>query len=250
MVARTRLTVTLYVHCLPCFSGLRLSSSVAADLLKRERNFALIASFVWSPRPFPRNHTLITGRSSTVNEPVSVMNVNTRQNVKHTRFYRCKTRPFWYTRERKIPRITVKTSHGVSPYIFCSRFLSALLATPHINHRQVPPPPSPLCVSHEESFIIKHSILTYSHRCILRVQPTRCDVSQFIYFCKTLCMFQTLFLFIIRSSKLHIWVQRQEFVRLPAGNSNGLTNALRCMCSFELLIMDGKPSETCTASYR
>ena len=33
-----------------------------------------------------------------------------------------------------------------------------------------------------------------------RIQPTRCDVSQFIYFCKTLYMFQTGFPSIIRSS--------------------------------------------------
>jgi len=62
-------------------------------------------------------------------------------------------------------------------------------------------------------------------------------------------MFQTGFPSIARSSKLHI--QRQVFVRpllltaaslarLAAGSSNGLTNTLRCMCSFELLMMDGK----------
>jgi len=45
---------------------------------------------------------------------------------------------------------------------------------------------------------------------ILRVQPTRCDISQFIYSCKTLYMFQTGFPSIIRSSKLHI--QRQATV--------------------------------------
>ena len=66
-----------------------------------------------------------------------------------------------------------------------------------------------------------------------RVQPTRCDVSQFIYGCKMLYTFQTGFPSITRSSKLHI--QRQVFVRpllLPAaspvrlavGSSNGLTN--------------------------
>ena len=51
---------------------------------------------------------------------------------------------------------------------------------------------------------------------IRNVQPTRCSISQFIYFCKTLYMFQAVFP-IIRSSKLHI--QRQVFVRpilLPA----------------------------------
>jgi len=49
-----------------------------------------------------------------------------------------------------------------------------------------------------------------------RVQPARCNVSQYIHLCKTLCMFQTGFPS-IKSSKLHI--QRQVFVRtilLPA----------------------------------
>jgi hypothetical protein len=56
-------------------------------------------------------------------------------------------------------------------------------------------------------------------RYILRVQPTRCNFSQFIYFCKTLYMFQTGFPSIIWSSKLHI--QRPVFVRpilLPAAS--------------------------------
>jgi len=46
---------------------------------------------------------------------------------------------------------------------------------------------------------------------IRRVQPTKCNGSQFIYICKTLCMFRTVFPFIIRSSELHI--QRQVLVR-------------------------------------
>jgi len=57
------------------------------------------------------------------------------------------------------------------------------------------------------------------------------NVSQFVYFCKTLCMLQTGFPSIIGSSKLDI--QRQVFVRplllpaaglarLAAGSSNGL----------------------------
>jgi len=53
------------------------------------------------------------------------------------------------------------------------------------------------------------------HRTILKsfhwVQPTRCDVSQIIYFCKMLYVLQTVFPSVIRSSKLHI--QRQVFVR-------------------------------------
>ena len=51
------------------------------------------------------------------------------------------------------------------------------------------------------------------------VQRTRFNVSQFIYFCKTLYMFQTVFQSIIRNSKLHI--QRQAFVKpllLPAAS--------------------------------
>ena len=58
---------------------------------------------------------------------------------------------------------------------------------------------------------------------ILRVQPVKCDVSQFIYFCKTIYMFQTVFPSIIRSLKLHI--QRQAFViplLVPAASSRSL----------------------------
>ena len=47
--------------------------------------------------------------------------------------------------------------------------------------------------------------------CLSPSITTRCSVSQFLYFCKTLYMFQTVFPSIIRSSKLHI--QRQIFVR-------------------------------------
>ena len=57
---------------------------------------------------------------------------------------------------------------------------------------------------------------------IHRVQLTKCNVSQFIYFCKTLCMFQAGLPSIITSSKLHI--QRQVFVRpilLPAASLTG-----------------------------
>jgi len=72
---------------------------------------------------------------------------------------------------------------------------------------------------------------------------------KFIYFCKTLYMFQTGFPSIIRSTKLHI--QRQAFVgptllpaaslaRLAAGSSFGLTDTCCCMCSFVHLMMDGK----------
>ena len=58
---------------------------------------------------------------------------------------------------------------------------------------------------------------------IRRVKPTRCKVSQFIYFWRLLCMFQTVFPSIIRSSKLHI--RRQVFVRpilLPAPSLAGM----------------------------
>jgi len=60
------------------------------------------------------------------------------------------------------------------------------------------------------------------HEEVRRVQPTRCNFSQFIYFCKTLYMFQTGFPSIIRRTKLHIrW---QVFVRpilLPAASLAG-----------------------------
>jgi len=74
---------------------------------------------------------------------------------------------------------------------------------------------------------------------IRRVQPERCNVSQFIYFCKTLYMFQTVFLSIIRSSKLHI--QRQVLVwQIP----DALCAVLSSWWWTEKL------SETCRASYR
>jgi len=56
----------------------------------------------------------------------------------------------------------------------------------------------------------------------------------FIYFCKTLYMFQTGFPSIIRSSKLHIHVQLQAFVRpilLSAASLAGM-----------FLMIDGKPA--------
>jgi len=68
-------------------------------------------------------------------------------------------------------------------------------------------------------------------RSIRRVLPIRCNVSQFVYFCKTLYMFQTGF----PSVKTAHIVQRQVFVRpiplpaarlarLAAGSSIGLSN--------------------------
>jgi len=82
------------------------------------------------------------------------------------------------------------------------------------------------CVQEGNSVLLSKCRLYF-----IRVQPTRCKVSQFIYFCKTLYMFQRGFPSIIGSSKLHI--QRQVFVRLlllpaaslarlAAGSSNGL----------------------------
>jgi len=69
-------------------------------------------------------------------------------------------------------------------------------------------------------FNIRRSV----HRQYIRgVQPTKCNVSQFIYFCKTLYMFQTVFPSIISSSILHIQLPAASLVRLAAGSSNGLT---------------------------
>ena len=77
-------------------------------------------------------------------------------------------------------------------------------------------------------FIIPRSVHC-SH--ILRVQPKRCNVSQFIYFCKTLYMFQTGFPSIIGSSKLHI--QRQVFARpllLPSARLASFIAVRRSTC--------------------
>jgi len=75
------------------------------------------------------------------------------------------------------------------------------------------PPGTPLCIfCAVRCFIIICSSWLFSDYStyIRRVQPRKCNVSPFIYFCKTLYMFQTGFLSIIRSSKLHI--QRQVLV--------------------------------------
>ena len=74
---------------------------------------------------------------------------------------------------------------------------------------------------------------------IRRLQPTRCNVSQFIYFCKKLYMFRTVFPHIIRSSKLRI--QCQVFVR-PVPDA--VCAVLGSWWWTE------KPSETYRASYR
>jgi len=75
------------------------------------------------------------------------------------------------------------------------------------------------------------SIISTSHG-VRTVQPTRCNVSHFIYFCKTLYMFQTDFPSVISSSKLHIQCQvavrpivlpTASLARLAAGSSIGLT---------------------------
>ena len=71
---------------------------------------------------------------------------------------------------------------------------------------------------------------------IHRVQPTRCNVSQFIYFCKTLYIFQAVFPSIIRSSKLRIKLQvfvgpillpAASLTRLAAGSIIGLKHVER-----------------------
>ena len=69
---------------------------------------------------------------------------------------------------------------------------------------------------------------------------TRCDVSQFVYFCKMLYMFQTGFRYIIRSWKLHI-IQSQVFVR-------PIPDAVCAVLSSWWWTK--KPPETCRASYR
>ena len=74
---------------------------------------------------------------------------------------------------------------------------------------------------------------------IRRVQPTRFDISQFLYFCKTLYMFRTVFPSITRSWKLH--TQRQVLVwQIPDAVCAVLSS---WWCT-------KKPSETCRVSYR
>ena len=73
----------------------------------------------------------------------------------------------------------------------------------------------PLIFDKNNGFNIHRSM----HRYYIRRVPTRSNVSQFLYFCKTLYMFQTGFPSIIKSSKLYI--QLQVFVRpllLPAAS--------------------------------
>ena len=101
----------------------------------------------------------------------------------------------------------------------------------------------PWITNHRVKFNIHRSVHCYY---ICRVQPTWCNVSQFIHVCNTRYTFQTVFPSIIRSSKLHVTYSVRYFsdqycpARLAAGSSIGLTNTWRCSCSFEILMMDGK----------
>jgi len=79
-------------------------------------------------------------------------------------------------------------------------------------------------------------VITYYVR---RVQPTRCNVSQFISVRHSKCSRR----FFRPSSRAQNWLgwnfnSIQE--RLAAGSSIGVTNAWRCTCSFVLLMMDEK----------
>jgi len=68
------------------------------------------------------------------------------------------------------------------------------------------------------------------------------QVSQFIYFCKTLYMFQAVFFFHHQELKTAHTASGicQNIPYRLAAVSNGLTNTWRSMCSFELLMMEGK----------
>ena len=90
---------------------------------------------------------------------------------------------------------------------------------------------------------------------IYKVQPKRCNFSQFYLFLQTRYMFQAIPPPIVRSTKLY--VQRQVFVRpileekeeleliisisstIVAGRSIGLTNTWKFMYSYVLLMMGG-----------
>jgi len=72
---------------------------------------------------------------------------------------------------------------------------------------------------------------------ICRVQPTRCNVSQFYSF---------------PQDTLHVsdsFCAHQELKTAHTASRICQTNTWCCMCSFELQRWKEKPSETCTASY-
>ena len=83
-------------------------------------------------------------------------------------------------------------------------------------------------MSVKSKFIEENKILNFfdihmsmHHKYMPKSQPTRSNASQFIYFCKRLCMFQAVPPPIIRSKK--VYIQRQAFVKpllLPASIVN------------------------------
>ena len=84
----------------------------------------------------------------------------------------------------------------------------------------------PLTYFNSQSLIIFDVHGVHASQMYFQVQPTRCIVTQFIYFCEMLYMFQAISPHIIRSSNLYI----QHLVKTllqpatsVAGSSKGLT---------------------------
>jgi len=79
-------------------------------------------------------------------------------------------------------------------------------------------------------------------------------LSQIIYSCKTLYMFRTVFLSIIRSSKLRIQQRYTSnsccYLVLAAGSSNCLTYSFIVYAVFSSWWLTERPSETCRAFYK
>ena len=85
-----------------------------------------------------------------------------------------------------------------------------------------------------------------------QVQPTRCNVTQFIYFCEMLCMFQAVPPPIIKSSNCIYSIG--YFVKtllLPAGSSKGLTKYPMLYTQFlSSWCWAEEPPETCRTFHR
>jgi len=88
--------------------------------------------------------------------------------------------------------------------------------------------------------------LTFICQCIANIfsycnQQDATFLNLFISIIRSTC-FRRVFPSIISSSKLHRYLSDHCcYLLLAASSSNGWTNVWRCMCSFELLMMDGKP---------
>jgi len=123
---------------------------------------------------------------------------------------------------------------SVNPDGFGREFISCFVR--RVKQTRILTAPQLQPYSSQQNYVLlrffKSVFVTLTGPCIAdifsRVQPTRCNVSQFLYFCKTLNMFQTVFPSIIRSSKLHILRQvylsgQYCYLLLAAGSTVAFT---------------------------